>query len=175
MSARLGAQDMIRNGFGWVLLAFAALGAILILRYLVRELSFLRFPETQGKMVSCEPFLGHTERVGSRASVPFWTVDVRFTFNVNGTTVEGTHLSNLAPRIVADNWHMADAPPGSILALCSEYGPGTPVKVRYSPTDPETSYIYYTPPLRDWPWAVPPIVAGLVGWFLVFGIPLFRR
>jgi hypothetical protein len=153
---------------GWVLLALAALGTILILRYLAHEFNFLKLPQTTATMVSCEPLLARTERAGSRPSVPYWTVAARFTFSVNGVGVEGTHLSNLAPKSIADNWHLADAPPESIVALCRRYSSGTKVQVHYSPSDPRTSFVYFTSPLRDWPWAIAPILAGFIGWVFLF-------
>ena len=160
---------------GWILLALAALGAILIVRYLVHEFGLLSLPQTTATMVSCEPLLARTQRVGSRPSVPYWTVAARFTFSVNGKAVEGTHLSNLAPKKIADNWHLADAPPASIEALCRRYSPGTKVQVRYRPDDPQTSFVYFTLPLRDWPLAMVPLIAGLLGWFFIFGVRFVSR
>ena len=165
---KIPVRDKTTSAAGGVCFALAALGMFLISRSLVREYALLKLPQTNGTMLSCEPVMAHTRRVGSSGVSAYWTVAARFAYSVNGTAFEGTRLSNLAPRTLAGNWHQADAPSASIVALCNKYYPGTKVQVRYRPGDPRISFVYFTSPLRDWPWVLFPLICGFSGWFFIF-------
>jgi hypothetical protein len=172
-----GAQTIPMICIGWILILLAALGTFTLLRNLVREYSLLGLPQAPGTMVSCEPLLTHTSPMPSkdRSSAPLWTVVARLTYTVNGKSFEGKNLSNLAPRKIVRRAFPGDPPPESIAALCRNYQAGTPVLVRYDPGNPQRSFVFFTSPLRDWPWAIWPALAAFVGWFLVFGVRYVSR
>lgn len=156
---------------GWVLIAIAAAGFFLILRGLVGEYRLLGFPTTDGAMASCNPLLGHTSstaaRTGQRGSSPMWTITAAYTYSVDGVRYEGKRISNLEPQVIVRTAHQGDDPPEKIAAICRQYRAGTAVRVRYDPDNPKSSFVYFTSPLSDWPWALFPLVLGLAGWLLI--------
>jgi hypothetical protein len=156
---------------GWILIAIAVVGFFFILRSLVSEYRFLGFPVTDGAMVSCDPQLGHTSampaQAGRRSASPMWTVSAGYTYTVNGTHYEGHRLSNLEPQVIVRTAHAGDDPPEKIAAICRQYPTGTSVRVHYDPNNPKWSFVYFTSPLSDWPWALFPLALGLAGWLLV--------
>jgi hypothetical protein len=156
---------------GWVLIALAAVGFFFILRGLMREYKLLGFPVADGSMVSCDPLLGHTStmpaKAGRRSSSPMWTIAATYTYSVNGIRFEGHRLSNLAPQVIVRIAHAEDDPPEKIANLCRQYAAGTAVRVHYDPKNPKWSFVYFTSPLRDWPWALFPLALGLAGWLLI--------
>ena len=77
-------------------------------------------------------------------------------------------MSNRTPQKIVTTAHFGDTPPESIAEICRIYSPGTTVQVTYSPEDPSKSFIYFTSPWRDWPTAIFPIMAALLGWFFIF-------
>jgi hypothetical protein len=156
---------------GWILIALAAVGFILLMRGLFREYRLLGLPVTDGTMESCEPLLGHTStmpaKAGRRSSSPMWTIAAAFTYTVNGVRYEGRKISNLEPQAIVRTAHPGDEPPENIAAICRQYSAGTAVRVHYEADNPKLSFVYFTSPLSDWPWALFPLALGLAGWFLV--------
>ena len=156
---------------GWILIVLAVVGIFFLLRGLVREYRIKGFPVANGTMVSCKPQLGHTSsmpaKAGRRSSSPMWTVAAVYTYSVNGIHYEGHNISNIAPQVLVRTAYPDDAPPASIDAICNRYIAGTAVQVHFAPADPKRSYIYFTSPLSEWPWALFPLCMGLAGWLLI--------
>jgi hypothetical protein len=166
-------------GAGWILLALAGAGIFFILRGLVREYRLLAFPQTAGTMVSCEPLLTHSAlmpaKAGRRSASPMWTVTARFSYSVGGVNYEGSRLSNQAPQKIVRSAHLDDPAPEPIAAVCRQYRSGTPIAVHYDPKDPRQSFVYFTSPLRNWPWILFPAITGLLGWFFLVGARFATR
>jgi hypothetical protein len=151
---------------GCIFLAVGSLGVIAILHSLVRHYALLKLPVTPGTMLQCQPVLRSQRNFDDTVGV--WGIDARFRYSVNGENFESTTFANLPPQKVAPRSHQGDDPPESIAALCRQFCPGTAVQVHYQPSSPRRSFVYFVSPLRDWPWALFPILAGMFGWFCLF-------
>jgi hypothetical protein len=176
--ARLGGAAFLLFAIGWIALAVSAVALVAILLSWSGQFKLLRYPSTPGTMTRCEPLLTRTSSMPSSAGTPSfapkWTVVARYTYRVNGVPFEGANLSNLSPRTIVSSGHQGDPPPESIAAICRKYGPSTPITVRYKPQDPCKSFVYFTSPIRDWPWLLVPVLAALVGWFFLWCLRLLK-
>jgi hypothetical protein len=157
---------------GCLALVFAAVAVAAICWNWSRQYKLLGLPIAPGTMTRCEPLLTTTSaaaNIGTPAVSPVWTVITRYSYSVNGVAHEGVNISNLAPRKIVGGAHPGAVTPACIAAICNKYRPGTEVSVHYQPNDPARSFIYFTSPVRDWPWLLVPLIAGLVGWFFLAG------
>jgi hypothetical protein len=157
---------------GWVLIVMALFGFGLIVYGLIHQYGLRNLPQTPGTMVSCAPLLTHSNTTpadpgGSSTSSTMWTVDARYTFTANGKSYEGRRMSNVQPRNLVRKANPDGPVPDNILELCRRYAPGTAVSVYYDPSDPRYSFIFFTTPLKNWPWIIFPLMFGGVGWFFL--------